>query len=143
MPELRVEHSVHRMLGLVRSSDDYFLSIEFDHLSDFSHRSILAIIATTSNGARIMIALEDASLYGKTADDIVEPLKKNLDQFPKAKINSIISDSASSCKKAREELTKDPDFQHIIQHRCLAHLLHSMGDKFSEDPVISIKIGSN
>lgn len=143
MPELRVEHSVHRMLGLVRSSDDYFLSIEFDHLSDFSHRSILAIIATTSNGARIMIALEDASLYGKIADDIVEPLKKNLDQFPKAKINSIISDSASSCKRAREELTKDPDFQHIIQHRCLAHLLHSMGDKFSEDPVISIKIGSN
>lgn len=131
----------NRMAELVNSAEDYHLSIEFDHLSDFSHRSVLAIIATTANGARILIALEDVSLFGKSAEAIIEPLKRAFKEFPKTKINSIISDSASSCKLAREKLAEHQDFQHIIQHRCLAHLLNSVGENFSEQTVIKEMIG--
>lgn len=131
----------NRMAELVNSAEDYNLSIEFDHLSDFSHRSVLAIIATTANGARILVSLEDVSLFGKSAEAIIEPLKKRLKDFPKTKINSIISDSASSCKLARERLAEHQEFQHIIQHRCLAHLLNSLGENFSEQTVIREMIG--
>lgn len=130
----------NRMSDLVQAENDYFLSIEFDHLTDYSHRSILAIIATTSNGARILVSLEDVSLLGKSAEAIVEPLKNRLKEFPRTKINSIISDSASSCKLAREQLTEEPEFKHIIQHRCLAHLLNSVGENFSEKPVMRTMI---
>lgn len=120
------------MNRVIETSDDYSISIEFDHFRDLSHRSILAILATISNGARIIIALDDVTYSGKRAQDILEPLKKKLEKLPTKKLNSVISDSASSCKLAREQLCLDPDFKHIIQHRCLAHLLNSMGDHLSE-----------
>lgn len=123
-------HSISTQLSLlVANSTDFFMSIEFDHLTDtMSHRSILGIIGTIANGARMLIALEDVTLYGKSAAAILKPLKEQLSQFNSRKINSIISDSASSCKAAREKLLQETEYKHVIQHRCLAHLLNSIGE---------------
>lgn len=124
------------MHKIIETGEDYSVSIEFDHLRDVSHRLILAIIATIQNGARIMLALDDVTLIGKKAEDIVVPLRCKLEWIPKRKLNSIISDSASSCKLAREQLCLSSEYKHIIQHRCMAHFLNSIGDHLSNQDVI-------
>lgn len=127
-------NSVSKQLSLlVENSSDFFLSVEFDHMTDtMSHRSILGIIATMTNGSRLLIALKDVTLFGKSSAEILRPLKESLNQYNSRKINSIISDSASSCKAAREKLLLESDFKHVIQHRCLAHLLNTIGESITK-----------
>lgn len=45
-------------------------------------------------------------------------------RIPRSKINSTISDGAASCEKARGDLVRQQGFTHIIEHRCIAHLVN-------------------
>lgn len=111
------------------------LSIEFDHWSDINHRSILAIVATMPNGKRHLVKLEDVSLKGHTTLAIVESLTEGLHGIPSKFINAIMSDSASSCKAARERLVQDKKspYSHVIQYRCMAHFINSIGNHITSD----------
>lgn len=106
---------------------DYSLSIEFDHWKDLSGRSLLAVLATLPNGSKYLLDLVDVSLKGHSAAEIVSPIRKILEPIDPRKINSITSDSASSCQNARRILVQDKSLKHVIEHRCLAHLLNRMG----------------
>lgn len=115
-------------LGLLNTSDDYCLSIEFDHWSDKGNRSLLGVVSSYTNGSRYLVSLEDVSLKGHSADAIVDSLKAIIAKLPASKINAFVSDSASSWKAARERLVDVLD-GHYIQHRCFAHIPNRMGEK--------------
>lgn len=100
------------------------LSIEFDHWQDGNGRSLLGVIATTPAGEKHLLDVRDVSIKGHNSSVIVEDLKDILKDIPDQAINSIISDSAASCKKARSDLVKLENYSHVIQHRCMAHLLN-------------------
>jgi len=117
----------------LKTQSDYILSIEFDHWQGKCKRSILGMVATLNDGKRYLLDLEDVSLKTHSSLAVVESLKKVLGSIPSLKINSIISDSASNCKGARERLVEDKEYSHIIQHRCFAHYLNLIGKRFSED----------
>lgn len=74
-----------------------------------------------------MCNLVDASSEGQSAITIVGQLKKCIEFLPNNSINSIVSNSASSCSAARRTITNESDYKHVIQHRCLAHLLNRIG----------------
>lgn len=103
------------------------LSIEFDHWTDANNRSFLGVIATDPAGNKYLVDLRDVSLKGHSADIIVEELIQALKHIPTNMINSIISDSASNCKKARQDILAKKGYGHLIQHRCLAHLFNRIG----------------
>lgn len=114
------------------------LSIEFDHWQDANGRSLLGVIATTPSGKRHLLDLRDVSEKGHFSSVIIEDLTDILKDIPSQAINSIVSDSASSCKKARAELIKLQNYSHIIQHRCTAHLLNRIEQRvMTKNQVIS------
>lgn len=113
-----------------------YLSLEFDHWSEATKRSLLGMVLTSTRGDRYLLDLKDVSLEGKTAAAIVDSLKVALSSIPSSNLNSIISDSDSACKKAREMIVQLPDWQHLIQHRCIAHLLNRLGNLFTKDASI-------
>lgn len=106
-----------------------YISLEFDHWEDANNRSFLGILATCEDGYRHLIDLRDVSLKGHSTSVIVEEVMSALKDIPKNSINSFVSDSASSCKKARQELVSTPHFKHAIQHRCLAHFTNLIGSR--------------
>lgn len=107
------------------------LSIEFDHWTDANNRSLLGVIATEPSGKRYLVDLRDVSLKGHSADVIVEELVVALKSIPPKAINSIVSDSASACKKARLDILEREEYRHLIQHRCLAHLFNRIGSRIT------------
>lgn len=111
------------------------MTVMFDHWEDANHRSFLGVIATQSNGKRFLLDLRDVSLKGHFADVSVKELVEILQDLPKRAINSIVSDSASACKKAREDFVNITQFKHVIHHRCLAHLMNLIGTKVSSNNV--------
>lgn len=114
------------------------LSIEFDGWKDRNNRSFLGVVATEMNGRKHLLDLRDLSLKCHTSAVFVEELTDILKSVPTHAINSIMSDSAANCKKARQDLTQREPYKHVIQHRCLAHLLNSIGSKLtSQDESIS------
>lgn len=118
---------------------DFSLSIEFDHWADIIHREFLGIIATRPDGRRFFFGLSDVSMEGKSARVTVPLIRKVLCKLPSMKINSIISDSAAPCKKARNILSTELDYIHLFEHRCLAHLMNNIGKKMAQhDPVKSV-----
>ena len=136
VPELS-ESLEKQFKSKLKSTFHSHLSIEFDHWKDKNGRSYLGILATCENGSRHLIDLRDVSLKGHSSDVIVEELADALKDIPKKSLNSIISDSAASCKKARQDIIQREEFRHVIQHRCLAHLLNLIGTRFVEKPCIS------
>lgn len=67
-------------------------------------------------------------------------------QIPSRKLNAIMSDSASSCKKARSRLVsqENNDFMHLLQYRCQAHLFNLIGAKMmAEQDVEEMFTGAN
>lgn len=113
------------------------LTIEFDHWSELGGRSILGVIASRADGRKYLLDLIDVSLKGHSSLAIVDDLKTVIESIGPNVVNSIMSDSASSCKKAREDLTSVDGFAHIIQHRCLAHLFNLIGSKtLSKTPIL-------
>lgn len=117
--------------NLATDANKYF-SLEFDHWSEATKRSLLGIVVTSIDGDRFLLDLKDVSLEGKSAKAIVDSLKVTMQSIPSFKVNSIVSDSDSACKKARELIVKLPDWQHLIQHRCVAHLLNRLGNLFTK-----------
>jgi len=112
------------------NSPKLYLSVEFDHWRDANHRSLLGVIITRSNKKHLQ-DLVDVSAVGHRASVIVEQLKISLKSIPKDKINVIVSDSASACKLARRMITSEKEFSHVLQHRCMAHLLNLVGSNLS------------
>lgn len=105
------------------------VTIEFDHWKDASKKLLLGVIASYGDdGFKHLLDMIDVSREGHasavTVDRIVSCIKSKIK--PRS-INSIISDSASACRSAREQLVLMDDFKHALQHRCLAHLVNSMG----------------
>lgn len=96
------------------SGESATLSVEFDHWSDGCNRSIFGVVITMCDGSRYLCNLRDVSLEDHSAISIVEALKDALKNVPKQCINSIVSDSASSCKLAREMILEEEGFGHII-----------------------------
>lgn len=113
-------------------TEDYIVSLEYDHWTDSMNRSILGITATVPTGDQFLVALEDVSSEDKKAETIVICLLKCTEKIPSNKINSITSDSAPSCKLARELFVKEKGLSHILQHRCLAHYINTIGSKFTK-----------
>lgn len=119
-----LESSFYKFIDAAR---DYELSIEFDHWTDLSYKSILGVVATKANGDRFLIELEEVSLVGHSAKSIVKSLATILQKIDPKKINAITSDSASNCKKSKTEFIALDGYRHVIEHRCLAHLLNNIG----------------
>lgn len=122
----------------VSRGPNYCLSTEFDHWTDSTHRSLLAVLVTKENGARYLLDVEDVSTVGHSADSIVETLNRVLEPIEPQKINSIISDAAASCAKARGDFVMQPRYRHVVQHRCTAHLLNLIGKGVTEDPEVAL-----
>lgn len=110
-----------------------YLSIEFDHWTDVTGKSIFGVIGTTISGQRFLIDLKDVSLKDHSSYVIVEDLREILEKFQPTVINSIISDGAFNCRKAREEFVRVEGFEHVIQHRCLAHLFNNIGKRITTE----------
>lgn len=110
----------------------YSLSIEFDHWTDATHRSLLAILATKRDGTRYLMDVEDVSITGHSAESILLSLNRVLEKIEPLKINSIVSDAASSCTKARIDFVSQNAFKHVVHQRCIAHLLNLIGKDISE-----------
>lgn len=115
------------------------LSLEIDHWKDYMKRDLLGVIVTKQDGSRYLCGLVDVSGQGHFATVTVEELKMILEinGINPKHINSIMSDSASACKKARENFILIPDCQHVIEHRCLAHLVNLIGNLFNKHSSIS------
>lgn len=106
------------------------LSIEFDHWTDANRRSLLGVIATCVNGNRFVCDVREENLH--TTSMIVDALKQSLSKIPSGTINAFISDSASSRISARRMMTSEPQYKHVIHHRCIAHLLNRLGGHLSD-----------
>lgn len=120
-----------KFLSEVKARGRTHLSIEIDGWEDKNNRSLLGVIATDSIGRKHLLDLRDISLKSHTAAVIIEELIGILKPVPTYAINSIVSDSAANYKKAREELVSKEEFQHVVQHRCLAHLFNLIGSKLT------------
>lgn len=120
----RVENELFKRLC---NSREAHISVEFDHWQDSNSRSLLGIVLTMTDGSRYLRALLDVTLEGHSADVIVEKVVQSLDGISSVTISSFVSESASSCRCAREMLVTLPRFKHAIHHRCLAHLLNLIG----------------
>lgn len=114
----------------------YQISIEFDHWHDIAGREILGVVATLADGFRYLVKLDNVTLRGKLTENIREQLADILKVIPNRKINAIMSDSAPSCKAAREQLISNPElpYMHIIQYRCIAHFINSIGNHLTSQP---------
>lgn len=124
----------NRFFKKIRDCGEQYLSVEFDHWRDANHRVLLGVIVSYGEtGSRFLLAAADKSIDGKSTAVIVEDLVKCLDKLDPSKINSMISDSASECKAAREGIVTVEKFSHIIQHRCLAHLVNRIGDMITKN----------
>lgn len=123
--------------SLLRSKEDYVLSLEFDHWTDLRKKSLLGVVSSYTDGSRYLFSLEDVSLVGHSTSAIVDALKKIIERLPQSKINASISDSASACKAAREQLVQELD-GHYLQHRCFPHFLNRMGDSYTSQSSISV-----
>lgn len=130
-----------QFINRLKTMPRYSLSAEFDHWLDSTKRSLFGLIVTFVNGDRHIVNLEDVSCDGKSAEVIVEGINRSLKAMPSVSLNSIMSDSDSACKKAREMIVETKEYQHIIQHRCIAHLLNRMGDCFTTKAVIRETMG--
>lgn len=127
------EEAYKSFLSYVKRAQDYDLSIEFDHWTDNVRRSFLAAVSTASDGSRFLLSLTDVSKEGHSSDTTVEVLTKILEKVPYRKINSIVSDSASACKLAREKMVaSDRQMSHVIEHRCIPHFLNLIGQRYCQ-----------
>lgn len=115
----------------LESGVHYQLSIEFDHWTELTQKSLLAVIATQLDGSRHLVDLEDCTSVRGTAENIYNQLIKAITDIDPLCINSFISDSAEPCKKARSKLTSNSCYSHTIEHRCFAHFLNSIGGAFT------------
>lgn len=79
----------------------------------------------------------DVSLDRHSTSAIVKQPEKSMESIPNLIVNSIITDSASSCAKARRALTDAGQYEHVIEHRCQAHVLNNVGNHFSGSSGIS------
>lgn len=114
-----------------------YLSVEFDHWLDANNRSLLGVVMSYDRGSRYICDLIDVSIEGHSTSVIVEKIVASLEQINPSSVNAFVSDSASSCKLAREELVKLPQFRHALQHRCLAHLTNRIGDSGAKSNELS------
>lgn len=108
---------------------EYSLSIEFDYWKDIRRRSLLGILATGREGQRFLVELIDTTGETHSADATTDCLRRALTIDP-ILINSITSDSASNSALARMSIIQSGPFKHLINHRCMAHLLNRIGIKF-------------
>lgn len=120
-----------RMFAQVQNNENY-ITVEFDHWKDIMSRSLLGIVFTFPNGRRYLKDLIDVSLESHSAEHTVPHLAQALETLPISTINSIVSDSDSACRLSRELMVNKTNFNRLIQHRCIAHLLNRMGAKFGE-----------
>ena len=121
-----------RMMNSIQLRGDHSISVEFDHWSDINGRLILGIVFTFVGGERYLRSLIDVSLEGHSAVKTVPNILQVLEDVPSSSLNSIISDSASACKLTRELIVENREYRHLIQHRCIAHLLNRIGNLFGE-----------
>lgn len=130
IPEIS-EKFHNKFISSINSGSTTQISIEFDHWKDANGRSFLGVLATCKSGKRHLLDLRDVSLEGHYADVTVEELVEALKDVPKDAINSFVSDAASTCKKARDDLVALPEFKHVIHHRCIAHLMNLVGSRIT------------
>lgn len=107
------------------------VSVEFDHWKDKSKKDYLGVIATDHLGRSHLLDLRDVSHRDKSAEVIIDEMTQVLRTLPRNSVNALISDSASSCKRARRLLVETEEFQYTIQHRCLAHLFNRVGSRIT------------
>lgn len=127
-----------RLMRAISDSQDYSISIEFDHWSDINGQSQLGVAFTFNDGKCYLKSLENVVKVGHSSAAIMDTLRRALKDVPKLKINAIISDYAASCRSARDRLTIELDYIHVVSLRCIAHLLNLISNEFgkSVSPVI-------
>lgn len=119
-----------------RRAKNATLSAEFDCWTDKKRMSILAIVLTSPDGSRYLHGIKDVSVDSKSAHSMKGYLEEMLAGVSPNCINSIVSDSASACKKAREMIVETPNYKHVIQHRCVPHLLNRIGHRFTKSALV-------
>lgn len=121
----------------VMATQDYSISIEFDHWTDHNNRLYLGVVATTGKHTRHLLRLDDVSIDGSSSDNITPSLRKALKAIPAIKINALVSDSASACVRARSLIASEKGYTHLMQHRCIAHWLNLIGSDLCKLPSVS------
>lgn len=131
---IRLHKSIKEQFNVaISSSPDNSLSIEFDMWEDARSRSLLALVITFSDGSHHLHALEDLSAIRHTGVNLKATIESMISNLPHEKINSLVSDSASNCRNARELINTENRYKHIIQHRCMAHNLNRMGNMIANN----------
>lgn len=130
----RIEQKFFKRL---RDSGESYLSVEFDHWSDANKRSLLGVVVTQEDGSKYLLDMIDVSLEGHRSSVIVEKLSICLSKIEPHRINSFVSDSASNCKAAREQMVLFDNYKTVIQHRCLAHLVNRIGNHITSSSCMS------
>lgn len=132
------ERIANKFFADLRDSRESYITVEFDHWTDANHRSLLAVIMCYGEqGNRYLLGIDDVSREGHATAVIVEKLSNMLATIDPKNINAFISDSASTCKKAREDFVIVENYRHVLQHRCLAHLVNRIGEKVSSSSWLS------
>lgn len=121
----------------VKRFDQYSLSIEFDYWQDFSHRSILGIIATDMDGNRYLISIIDVTGDHHSGQFTAERVLEGLVSIRSNILNCLINDAASSCSLARRKVIEERNYRHIISISCMAHLFNLIGQKFTSSELTS------
>lgn len=107
----------------LKKCSNYTLTIEFDGWVSSAGASLLAFTATTKEGYSTLIDLVDVSAVRKDACALADRAAIAIEKsgIPLNRINAVITDEASNCKKARELIVSSLS-THVLEYRCLAHV---------------------
>ena len=125
-------------MGRLKASPEFSLTLELDGWSSSSGQSIVAIVVTTRKGGSMLIDLVDASAESHTSQYLSEIVASSVQRsgIPTKMFNCIVTDEASNFKLARQKIKERLESDHLIEYRCLAHVLNLIGAHMSEALII-------
>lgn len=125
----QAEMTNQQLLKEIEKEDLFTLTLEFDGVTTMNGLSLLAILITTRSGQSVFLELVDIGSEIHTASNIAETVFRVFKEskLSEESINSIISDEAANCKKARKLIIEMFTSKHVLEYRCLAHVVNLIG----------------
>jgi len=130
----RILEYAEKLRKEINESENFFVTLEFDAWTSYSGLSILAVVITRPSGKSTLLDLIDISASQHTGEFLASTAITSVESsnIERKKINAIISDEASNFKLARALIVQEDDYSHIIQYRCMAHVLNLVGASISK-----------
>lgn len=119
---------------LFGKEEKFSITLEFDGVLTSNGLSLLAVLLTNRTGSSVFLDLVDIGKETHTATYIAEVVYQSfLDtKLDEELLNVVISDEAANCKKARSLLIDKFTSKHLMQYRCLAHVVNLIGSTVSK-----------